>query len=368
MVDPGIVRRVACAKFLLAKGVTALSAGGPFCAGLAVLSFQDATEMLLGAIGEHIHAQIKDSMAFNALLDSIDATGNAKLTHRTALIQLNKSRVHFKHHGLEPVLADVLKFRADLDAFFPISVRAFLGMDYERISLTDLIQHTRTRNWLRDAERSLENGKLADCVFESAVSLAITLRRKTRNKYRQSIQPHAEFTPSGNDYGPLTALLETAKAVDRELRRIDRDLYLLSSGVRLSDLERFRDMTPHIFFTTDESPHGNFSHGTDFDDEQARFCVEFVQDTVLKTQGQYASLDRFRAPRPGARLEVVNTTPVFVYPPGGKRDSEVLFEAAPGSVLVQCASMRGTEKGFLPILVDGDAAYVADQDVKEVGA
>jgi len=366
MIDAGIVRRVACAKYLLMKGVDTLNAGGPFCAGLAVLSFQDATEMLLGAICEHLHALIKEQTPFNQLLDAIDERGKAKLTHRASLIQLNKARVSFKHHGLEPRNEDAWKFRGNLESFFPTAVDSFFGINYEMVSLTDLVQHTRTRIWLRRADRSLVKDDRLDCVFSCAVALTIAVKRKASNNQRKSIQSHARFEPR-EDYGALRALVETAKAVDDEFKRTDRDMYLIGSGVKYADLLRFSDLTPHIYFTGDQRPHGNFSHGSDFDENEAQFCLSFAQETILKIQNQYVARNVFSLVRPARQLKVLRSTPVLVYPIGAKHELEleVLTELVADSFVVECKSYGGA-RGYTPILFEGEVAYVSEQDVAEV--
>lgn len=366
MVDAAIIRRVACAKYLLLQGVDSLSAGGPFAAGIAVLAFHDATEMLLGAIAEHLHAPIKDQIAFAALMDASDQVGPGKLTHRPALLQLNRSRVMFKHHGLEPREEDVAKYRATLDAFFPVSVAGFLGIDYERVTLTELIQHTRSRNWLRGAEEYFAASKYADSIFNAAVALKIALKKKTGRINPDSLVTAAQYTPADHDYSGVMALVETAKQVEARFRTVDQNLYLIGSGVKYSEIQRFRDLEPDLYFTADQTPGGNFSQGKDFSEEEAQFCISFVQDTILKIQKQYSTRERLVQPRTVGIVRFVLDAPLIVYPTDPKREPEVLAQIPAGSTLPACKSWKGEKGGFTEVLFDGEIAYVADSLVEVV--
>jgi hypothetical protein len=113
----------------------------------------------VGHTPEFLHANIKDGSAFNQIIDEIDKVSPTKLSHRSALNQLNKARVSFKHFGLQPKKEDVIKFRQDLEVFFPKTFQLFLNLEYESVSLVHLIGHRRTENYLRQAEQHIANQK-----------------------------------------------------------------------------------------------------------------------------------------------------------------------------------------------------------------
>jgi hypothetical protein len=136
-----LLDRLICSKYVFHKGIDILERGGPFSSGLGVLHFQDAVEMVLRIIAEHLHCSLKENAAFNQIIDSIDSLGVHKITHRSALNQLNKARINFKHFGLEPKHEDVIKFRSDLEEFFPDVLKSFLDVDFHLISLANLLTY-----------------------------------------------------------------------------------------------------------------------------------------------------------------------------------------------------------------------------------
>jgi len=131
-----LLDRLICSKYIFHKGVDIIERGGPYSSGLGVLHFQDAAEMVLRIIAEHLHCSLKESAAFNQIIDSIDSVGDKKIFHRSALNQLNKARINFKHFGLEPKREDAIKFRRDLEGFFPNVLKSFLNIEFHLISLT----------------------------------------------------------------------------------------------------------------------------------------------------------------------------------------------------------------------------------------
>src|SRR5690349_12858848 len=110
MVSQPILDRLVCAKYLFDHSTDVLFQAKPYSAGMAALNLQDAAEMVLRAIAEHLNVSVSDNSPFNKLIDDIDRKGVGTLSHRTALNQLNKARVGFKHVGLEPREPDVRKF------------------------------------------------------------------------------------------------------------------------------------------------------------------------------------------------------------------------------------------------------------------
>jgi len=139
-----LLNRLICSKWIFQKGINVLDNGEPFSSGLAVLHFHDAVEMHLRVIAEKLHCSLKDNAAFNQIMDAIDTVEENKLPERIALNQLNRARINFKHFGLEPKHDDAMKFRYDLERFFPIASKLLLHIDFESMSLSSLIAHRRT--------------------------------------------------------------------------------------------------------------------------------------------------------------------------------------------------------------------------------
>ncbi len=62
-----LIDRLVCAKYLFMRGIELLERSGTYADGLTVLHFQDAAEMCLRVIAEHLHCSIKENIAFNQI-------------------------------------------------------------------------------------------------------------------------------------------------------------------------------------------------------------------------------------------------------------------------------------------------------------
>jgi hypothetical protein len=368
VVDPAIVERVACAKYLFQSGINTLDAAGPFSSGLAVLSFHDAAEILLLAIAEHIQVNCGKRPDFMQLHDAINKAGVPKLTHHMALNQLNNARVSFKHHAMGPKDEDARKFRRDLDSFFPTATRDFLGLDYEEVTLADLVQHTRSRNWLKRAVQSSEKGDYCCSAFESAVAFEIAVIRKANYNHRDNITRAAQFSPDGANISVLRAAIETAKEVQEEFNRLDRDLFLIGSGVKYAELRRFRDISPEIFFNGYGMVIEGMSYATDVDEGDASFCSSFVQDTILKIQNMHVTRSWYEKPLRASKCTVQRRSKVIVYPSAPNQSPEVLTELDAGATVMKSGSGSSKDAGFIRIIFEDGVAYISAEDVEETAS
>src|SRR6266849_6189630 len=97
-----VLSRLVMAKVLYVGGAAACGATHDkqrFAIGL--LSLQDAVELALGALGDHVRASLPDQMRFNDYFDRIDAQITPdKLPYRRELHALNSLRVNIKHRGI----------------------------------------------------------------------------------------------------------------------------------------------------------------------------------------------------------------------------------------------------------------------------
>lgn len=364
MVREEIIDRLVCAKYIFESGIEVLDRGAPYAAGLAVLAFQDAVEMALRAIAEHIHAQIKENAPFNHILDEIEKVDHAKLTHRTALNQLNKARVNFKHLGLAPRDDDVRKFRRDLEGFFPNATEAFFSLDFSSLSLSSLIVHRRTRNWVKNAEDYLTEGDYDNCF--AACALAVEVFQKNHQQGDEdAYRRRMNLRVSGDSIEVARAIAGVAEEVQKQLDAIHQQLGLIGSGISYNDHKQFDDLTPAVMLTGDGRPHFTRRRSRPATLEDALFCTGFARNLILKLQKQYRR-NKF-APQPGSRkFLTAKLTKMVVYPPKDGGDVEVIVDIPAGQELSAYGDRRYDKPGHVAIFYQGDCAYVDSEAVKPI--
>ena len=346
-----IVDRIVCAKYIFQRGAENLEKSGVYSDGLAVLHFQDAAEMILRAIAEHLHCNVKESITFNQLQDEIDKIGKGTLTHRTALNQLNKARVNFKHFGLQPKHEDVTKFHRDLEAFFPAATKTFLDIDYDFLSLIDLIEHCRTRNHMKEAERLIESD-----AFEASVqasSIAFELFRRYAGHDGEEIR--LSLLPPDVDSGFVSA-------IENSLSELQDKINLIMDGINLGDYRRFARYIPNVQLSVANTIRvtWGFRHSSsDYTRDIASFCLRFTLDSILHMQ-QYRLPRAHMIPLPNRYFRVLRPTTIIVWP----CDSPEVIRIAEEGEILQAYYENSNKPDFAAVVSDEDCAFVAKNDIQ----
>lgn len=344
-----LLDRLICSKYLYYRGVDILTQQGPFSAGSAVLHFQDAAEMVLRVIAEHLNCRLKENAAFNQIIDSIDNIGHNKVSHRIALNQINKARINFKHFGLEPKYEDAYKFSCDLERFFPAVLSSFLDIDFYSISLTNLIGHTRTENFLNDAERLIGEGKYMESISASAVAFKIFSSHYEMEPRRYRRDPFLRFKTGDRD------LERWANNVDKIIEDQQSQLDLIMLGINLADYRRFKRCTPTVHLTmagTFEIVRG-FGRPVEPTTENALFCHRFVIDSILIMKANRLP-SRYPLRESKRKYQVVKRGAIIVWP---GENPEVIRYAEKGETL-EGSTQNRDRSNYIAIIQDGDDAYI----------
>jgi hypothetical protein len=354
-----LLGRLICAKYILRRGVETLRRGGPFSSGLAVLHFQDSAEMLLRVIAEHLDCSIKENAAFNQIMDAIDSAGEKKLTHRSALNQINRARVNFKHFGLEPKEEDSTKFREDLEVFFPITISSFLDIEFESVSMTSLVQHRRTENFLNKAEKLIVDGSYEEAIRDVAIAFAV-FRSHHNTEEREKLRGSFDRFKDRD--------IETwAKNVESAIAAQQEQLTIIMEGINLSDYRRFQRYLPIVNLTlagTYQVVYTRHIERSELSRDTALFCHQFAIEAILLMKSnhlppQHTSHIRDEVSR---QLQTVRKCAVIVWP---SEDPEVIRLAEKGEILEGQVRRhdRYNKSDYVAIIQDGDTAYIEKDGV-----
>lgn len=354
-----LINRLICAKYLFHIGIGILDQGGPFSPGRAVLHFQDSAEMLLRVIAEHLHCSVKENASFNQIIDSIDNKSDKNLTHRSALNQLNKARVSFKHFGLEPKLEDVSKFRNDLESFFPTATKTFLNIDFELISLTNLIGHRRTENFLNRAEQLIYDGDYEGSISSTAIAFTVFRSHLSTEDRVYMRDPFRRLKIEDSKIGNWIDEIEEI-VTENQVK-----LNLIADGISISDYRIFQRYAPNVNLSeagTYEVICPAFGQPIEPTQEIALFCHRFAIDSILIMKANQLP-PRFPTIEEAKRkLRVTKKCPIIVWP---CEDPEIIRYAEEGEILVGRAE-RFDKSDYIAIVQDGDDAYIKEDGVSSV--
>jgi hypothetical protein len=153
--------------FLEAKSFTVRS--DPVSSGVAISMLQDAIELYVWAVVKEKSLQAKDQASFTANLDLLQREGFA-MPQVGKLLELNKSRVGFKHYGNLPAQGEALKFQTYVDDCLRDAMQAHFQLDFDSLSLVDLVTFTEVRTRLKSAEQHVANNEFQTALVQASIS------------------------------------------------------------------------------------------------------------------------------------------------------------------------------------------------------
>ena len=160
-----IVNRLARIKYLYKIGIEQSKQVEAF-AGFSILTFHDSAEMFLLLILEDREETIQknrhNKISFMEYWDLFK-----DLTLRKSMNNLKERRKNIKHKGLFPSISDIEESRITITNFFRENTLNFFGIDFDSISLADLIEFPNIKEFVLKAERCLIENKIYESLCNS---------------------------------------------------------------------------------------------------------------------------------------------------------------------------------------------------------
>ncbi|MFA6569772.1 MAG: hypothetical protein WCT77_00850 [Bacteroidota bacterium] len=299
------LQRLAYIKHLWLQAEEQAQQTEPFC-GFALLPMQDAIEMFLltGIAKKGCKSGTNDS--FDKIWETLDK--KVGLTQQTVIRQLNKARVDLKHHSVFPSNSQVNEFVIHARTFLNENTLNVFDIEFEQISLADLIVSDEIREHLKKAEKFQLEQKFSDSVAESAIAFAkltTNLNKETRNKNNRinpisdfydtlnSLKIHPEYsTFGGGSSREMKCTQSLAKQTQNFLdlekdnaRKMDAFLLLHAIGIPYGRYIRFQFITPNVRQSFNGAYNVPIILPEVTNSASVQFCISFVVECALKVQG-----------------------------------------------------------------------------------
>ena len=161
-----ITKRLTYIKYLYQQGVEQ-SKLPEVIAGFALMQFHDCIEMFLLLVAENLGKQDYTKWPFMQYWTEIGT-----LTMRDAMNTMKQRRVSLKHHGSFPSHDDVVECSINVGTFLHENVQNQFGIDFDTISLVDLVSYESVRSPLSIAVQNMADGKLYDSLVQSRIAFS----------------------------------------------------------------------------------------------------------------------------------------------------------------------------------------------------
>jgi hypothetical protein len=162
-----LVRKVELARAFLSLAQAAVRSSSDLNLYVAVNHLQDAAEIFLYAVAEHLGVSLKERSGFDGYFDQINTKTTTELPFRSRLNALNKTRVNSKHHAVQPERKEVLAFTTVVGEFFEEVSRTIFSIEFANISLVHLITNEKIRVALITATDAFLQERYDECLVET---------------------------------------------------------------------------------------------------------------------------------------------------------------------------------------------------------
>ncbi len=241
-----------------------------FAKGLLLL--HDATENALGAIADYIGAKLKDRtyiLDYFSLIKQADKK-HSTVPYMTSIKKLSTIRNNIKHQGILPDIKSNAHFPSTVYQLITDICQTYLGLDFNSVSLKNLIRDKGVLNFIKIAEKEIAGGS----IEESLISLAFAMY----------------YICESSTISEISVILFNKKDLQyTEPYGLDQTINLLKNRVDPYLYHRFTNLTPLIGKNVKKGKltywwDKTYGHPANWTDRNAKFCLDFCIDTALKFQ------------------------------------------------------------------------------------
>jgi hypothetical protein len=164
MLQEPVIRRVTLSRYLFELATQNARSDQEIAGSACVNLLQDAIEIFLLAVSDHLNVDLGPKTAFPQYLDKINEAISDELPFRRRLLEINRVRVLSKHDGIPPNRQEIAGYVSDARKFLEQACTKILGVDFWSISLIQLLDNGDAKNLLLEAEEKFNKGEFSECM------------------------------------------------------------------------------------------------------------------------------------------------------------------------------------------------------------
>ena len=256
---------------------------------LSVIGFDLAVETVLKAIVGSLTTTKTPADSFQSLVQQTDSLLNSmslpQIPDKAKIQHVHSLRNDAQHKAKYPNESDVNDSQTYVKDFLQKIITDVWDISFEKISLTDLVQHKQVKDFLVKAEIALSQNDYELAVRQAAFGLTFAL-----NHVEEAFVGYkSSFTRAIFVDGPFGEL-KADKDLLRTIQRMQETLLYISLGMNFRDYMHFRQISGDIMFTVNGEP---LQHGQKefIDADDANFVVMFSIESVIQIESHVGNLD-----------------------------------------------------------------------------
>ena len=257
----------------------------------AVIGFDLAVESLLSTVIVSLDSSKSSADNFPGLLQQCEQVlrkeGIGELPDRAHLLQTHAVRNDAQHRARYPNDTEVEDSRTYTRSFLNKLVELMWAVEFETLSLTDLVQHERARTFLNEAEAALQAKDLQTSAFKASAAIHLSLLMVERAIVGQF--PRWSTIMMVDSSGKLDK--GDSRDAQRSLERMQDILVYLTLGLSYPDFVRFRQIAGEVAFTSDMAAH-SYGRKENLSESEAEFVLSFATESVFSIESAVGNLEQ----------------------------------------------------------------------------
>ena len=246
------IPQLVLSKRLLQESFEFLKRGGGIHFGMAVSMAQDSVELTLRAIVKHQSVVLKsDKAGFMEIIQAINEHFKSdsepwRVPVQGGLEDLNRARIGFKHHGLTPSKVDAYKLVEYAKVFFQSVCPQIFSVDFDKLSLADLLEYEEVRGRLKQAESALQEENFQECFGCSAEVVELSFQRMETLFPLEHINLAWQLGELRNSRGIRSVADNIQRELHKQFEKLREIAFLSSLSIDIFAYRRFKELTPVI--------------------------------------------------------------------------------------------------------------------------
>lgn len=268
---------------------------------ISVLMFHDCVELFLILAAEKVGATIRDKMFILDYWNAINQNlGADKLSQKASIKRLNEARKTFKHKGILIEEGEIESFRITTKLFLDENIPLIFNMNFDEISMIDLIENQNVKKILKDSQDLLMKEKFKEAIEHIAVAYKVLILdyETSKEMFGMSI-----FDVLGWRFKSIGRfdLKKDEEGIVEALENINIALKPLFLGIDYRKYLKFYILTPDRVAFIGRYPEGGIDLTEDYIEkfriiwsrkrdkqefikEDVLYCFDFIIETTLKLQ------------------------------------------------------------------------------------
>lgn len=269
--------------------------------GAGIILLQDSVELFLIATCEQLNAGKTINLQFHQYFESIKKKVQVEIIpFENDMLTLNKLRVNVKHYGVKPYIDDCKTLYNNVYLFFKETSESYLQVDFDSISLINLLKNKKIKEIMKQAEVDLKKHNFRECQIGCRKALYLVFEQqfdiRSFEKYEEDSQSFYDFKKVQSR--PISQAPKYAKNKQyiKEKVRQPTDFIvidynemwreLLNNGIDLVSFSNVRMLTPEVYFFGKEEEWAikEGAKGIIYNQENAEYCFRKTVEILLIEQ------------------------------------------------------------------------------------